>query len=127
MAAVAELGSLGLLALGMNIISHICVWVAVACLTTAVVWGIVLAIDSIRRAIPPSVGNLLSVVSLIAISLMGLGGMVIFSEIAKHQRGQRGATDGMMLFIFCAAGGVALLCGTFIVWFVRLFTRKKGI
>jgi len=69
----------------MKVISDICGWVAVVCFPTAVVSGLLLVFDWIRRAKLPGLRKLLLLVALLGISLMGLGGIVIFSEIAKHQ------------------------------------------
>jgi hypothetical protein len=110
----------------MNSVAHFCPWLAIGCFTAGIVWALLLAIDSIRRAKLPSLGGLLSVLSLFAFSLVSLGGMVIFAEIVKRQSGLPPTTDGVMYFVFCAAAGVVLQGVVLIVWLTWLLTRKKS-
>ena len=112
----------------MNLMAHICPWLALACFATAVAWAVLLLVDALTRAKLPAWGGMLSVISLFAVSLMSLGGMVIFSEIAQHQRGQRGPIDGVMLFVLIAVAGaalqVAVLTVLILVW---LSKRKRSV
>jgi hypothetical protein len=110
----------------MNSVAHLCPWLAIGCFTAAVVWALLMVVDSIRRGKLPSLGGLLSVLSLFAFSLMSLGGMVIFAEIVNRQRGLPPTTDGVMYFVFCAAAGVALQSVVLIVWFIWILTRKRS-
>jgi hypothetical protein len=110
----------------MNSIAHLCPWLAIACFVSGLAWALLLAVDSIRRARLPNFSGVLSVVSLFAFSLIFLGGMVIFAEIAKRQSGRPPTTDGVMYFVFCAAAGVMLLGVVLIGWLVWIFTRKKA-
>jgi hypothetical protein len=125
---VAELGEPGRSAPRdtMNSAAHFCPWLAIGCFTAAVVWALLLGVDSIRRTKLLSLGGLLSVLSLFAFSLMSLGGMVIFAEIGKRQRGLPPTTDGVMYFVFCAAAGVALQGIVLIVWVGWILTRKRS-
>jgi hypothetical protein len=109
----------------MNSVALLCPWLAIGCFISGLVWALLSAVDSIRRARLPSFGSLLSILSLFAFSLMFLGGMVIFAEIVRRQQGLPQTTDGVMYFVFCAAAGVVLQGAVLIAWLVWVFTRKR--
>ena len=91
----------------------------------ALVWALLMLVEIIRRAKLPSLGSVLSILSLFAWTLIFLGGGVIFQEIVNRQRGVPPPIDGLMYVVFCSAAGVALQGVVLVGRLVWVFTRKR--
>src|SRR6478736_4884710 len=105
----------------MKIAAQICAWITLVSFTVALGWALLLAWDSVAKSRFRHWRSWLPTVGLVALSMISLGLMPVFSELAKRQAGAARASDGLMLFIFCGAAGVALLVAVSVAW---ILTRR---